>query len=189
MAQKFDFPGLISDLKDNIWLVLSIVQTKGIGYFKMPLLIGFCAIFGVHKMVYSPIKKSYSEKNGMIVVLTAQQQNAQSYTQQQTLLAGLASRMQPLAQKEDFLIGTINQVCNSLHVVPETIGEAQDAVVAGLPLSNVTLRMRVPFRMAAEVVARFEHSSKFLAVTNVKVIRADSLRQVDMTLSLSTVFY
>ncbi len=189
MARKIDLAGLTASFKDNLWIVLSLVQTKGVGYFKIPLLVGLGLFVFSYSMIYKPMVKSYGRKMKQLESLKAQAEYAGDYQQKKLMVESYAQRLPPMAEKNEYLSKIIDKVCRELDVVPDTISEPRENLVAGLVISSVGFRLRVPFKTAGEIIARLENQSKFMAVTDVTMMRTDVIGSVDLGVTVMTIFY
>ncbi|MDD4004391.1 MAG: hypothetical protein PHW69_04215 [Elusimicrobiaceae bacterium] len=189
MARKTDIATLLADLKDNVWLVLSMVQTKGIGHFKLPLLTGFVLFFFSYSTIYKPIRKGHIVRKARIESLEAQSQYASAFQETKASLDSFTQRLPKMSSKDDFLGKTINDLCNDLHFVPDSINAPRETVISGLTLSSVGFRLRVPFKSAGEIIARLENSPKYIAITEARMAKTEVMGMVDLSVTVTTIFY
>lgn len=189
MARKIDLASLMASFKDNLWTVLSLVQTKGVGYFKIPLLVGLGLFMFSYTMMYKPMVKSYSRKMRQLDSLKAQAEYASDYQQKRLMVESYAQRLPPISEKNEYLSKLIDKVCRELDVVPDTITEPRENLAAGLVISSVGFKLRVPFKTAGEIIARLENQSKFMSVTDVTMTRTDVIGSVDLGVTVMTIFY
>ncbi|MFA6584564.1 MAG: hypothetical protein WCS77_09735 [Elusimicrobiaceae bacterium] len=188
MANKFKIEGIVANFKEDAWMLFSLLQEKGVGFFKVPLLVGLGALFFSYSVIYKPLGSTRKSKTRLIASLNTQSKYASDFLQKKQAVEALSQKLPNIDKKNEFLTNTIELVCKQTGIIPDSTSPASEADEAGVTTVTQSFTINAPFKSAAELLTRLENQEHLVALTSVNIRRSEVVGNVVMDIVVMTVF-
>lgn len=188
--KQFDFASLQAALIERVFIVRDEFKRKGVGHYKVPILLGVVGSAFIYMNVYSPVFIYQRRVSDEISSLKTQAEVAEVYRPARAKELAAVKRFPKLTNKE-WLSKTMQRILSEENVVPRAMDTPTEADMGEYVLMTMQISlMPMPFSTVAKVAMKIENSEQLLKITDCSLSREQAVAPgwplVGVTMTVST---